>query len=452
MPDWPKLSESDSLEKSEREPTIVEKRGHWGSSLEFLLATIGLTVGLGNVWRFPALAYRNGGSAFLVPYFICAVLFGLPMLYLEMIIGQYTNCGPSMIFRHYMPALQGIGWSMVLISLTVSIYYTVIIAWSFIYLFSSLSGFVPLWGSCDNDWNDIYCTDEEQMQFCARENASTPFAFNGTCTSVLPKEMKTPFDQFFTNVVTKRSNGIDDIGAINWATFAALSVMWAFVALILVKGYEYMGKVAYLTSTLPYVIIVILFFRGITLDGATEGVYYYLGKPDFGRIFARETWSTALVQICFSLNVGYGGIIVLASYNNRTNNCYKDAWIVIWGVLIMSVFGGTAVFATLGYLSKQLHKGVDEVVSSGLSLAYVAYPEAMSNMPLPPLWSSFFFGMLFFLGISSEVAFAETICTSIYDQWPVTRKCKWFVTLCCCITLFLCGVIMTTELLSDTKA
>ncbi|VDO18984.1 unnamed protein product [Heligmosomoides polygyrus] len=354
------------------EPTIVEKRGHWGSSLEFLLATIGLTVGLGNVWRFPALAYRNGGSAFLVPYFICAVLFGLPMLYLEMIIGQYTNCGPSMIFRHYMPALQGIGWSMVLISLTVSIYYTVIIAWSFIYLFSSLSGFVPLWGSCDNDWNDI-CR-------CLSSLKWTTFKVSTDCGKVSCL--------FSRNVVTKRSNGIDDIGAINWATFAALSVMWAFVALILVKGYEYMGKVAYLTSTLPYVIIVILFFRGITLDGATEGVYYYLGKPDFGRIFARETWSTALVQICFSLNVGYGGIIVLASYNNRTNNCYKvhflfdsymdiiaqcvskatpfqDAWIVIWGVLIMSVFGGTAVFATLGYLSKQLHKGVDEVVSSG---------------------------------------------------------------------------------------
>ncbi|VDL72661.1 unnamed protein product [Nippostrongylus brasiliensis] len=144
--------------------------------------------------------------------------------------------------------------------------------------------------------------------------------------------------------------------------------------LILVKGHEYMGKVAYVTSTAPYLIIIILFFRGVTLEGATDGVHYYLGKPDYARIFKTETWSAALIQICFSLNVGYGGIIVLASYNERTNNCFKDAWIVISGVLVMR-----------------------------LSLAFVAYPQAMAKMPWTPVWAAFFFGMLFFLGISSEV-------------------------------------------------
>nr|CDJ96640.1 Sodium:neurotransmitter symporter domain containing protein [Haemonchus contortus] len=299
--------------------------------MEFLLATIGLTVGLGNVWRFPALAYNNGGSAFLFPYFICAVFFGLPSLYLEMLVGQYMNCGPSMLFRHYLPALQGLGWSMTLISLTVSIYYCVIIAWGFLYLYSAATGQMPKWGSCYNSWNDIYCTDEELMKECARKDPYHPIAFNGSCIAMVFKEMKTPFDQYFTNVVTKRSDGIDQIGDINWPTLTALAVMWTTVILILVKGYEYMGKVAYVTSTVPYVIIVVLFVRGITLEG--------------------------------------------------------------------------------------------------LSLAFVAYPEAMSKMPYPSVWASCFFAMLFCLGISSEVAFAETICTNIYDQWPYTRKFKWFVSL-----------------------
>ncbi|XGW19556.1 hypothetical protein V3C99_003418 [Haemonchus contortus] len=437
-----KLSENESASQS----LMGNKgRGNWGSQMEFLLATIGLTVGLGNVWRFPALAYNNGGSAFLFPYFICAVFFGLPSLYLEMLVGQYMNCGPSMLFRHYLPALQGLGWSMTLISLTVSIYYCVIIAWGFLYLYSAATGQMPKWGSCYNSWNDIYCTDEELMKECARKDPYHPIAFNGSCIAMVFKEMKTPFDQYFTNVVTKRSDGIDQIGDINWPTLTALAVMWTTVILILVKGYEYMGKVAYVTSTVPYVIIVVLFVRGITLEGASEGVYYYLGKPDFNRLLNHETWSAALVQICFSLNVGYGGIIVLASYNAQYNNCYRDAWLVIWGVLIMSVFGGVAVFATLGYLSHQLRKPIDEVVSSGLSLAFVAYPEAMSKMPYPSVWASCFFAMLFCLGISSEVAFAETICTNIYDQWPYTRKFKWFVSLCTCVILFVCGVIMTTE-------
>ncbi|VDO89006.1 unnamed protein product [Haemonchus placei] len=223
-------------------------RGNWGSQMEFLLATIGLTVGLGNVWRFPALAYNNGGSAFLFPYFICAVFFGLPSLYLEMLVGQYMNCGPSMLFRHYLPALQGsitsmlcqdlvpvfiepysatipflsrahnllpigpryssfsnefsyfvgLGWSMTLISLTVSIYYCVIIAWGFLYLYSAATGQMPTWGSCYNSWNDIYCTDEELMKECARKDPYHPIAFNGSCIAMVFKEMKTPFDQYFT--------------------------------------------------------------------------------------------------------------------------------------------------------------------------------------------------------------------------------------------------------------
>ncbi|KAK6037673.1 hypothetical protein COOONC_24822, partial [Cooperia oncophora] len=95
-----------------REPTTTaqgytQKRGHWSNEVEFLLAVVGLTVGLGSVWRFPSLAYNNGGSAFLIPFLICAVLVGQPMMYLEMIVGQYTHTGPSMVFRHYAPAVQG---------------------------------------------------------------------------------------------------------------------------------------------------------------------------------------------------------------------------------------------------------------------------------------------------------------------------------------------------------
>ncbi|KAK6060136.1 hypothetical protein COOONC_02210 [Cooperia oncophora] len=151
-----------SADSSKLEHVDDEQRGRWSNQVEFVLATIGLTVGLGNVWRFPALAYNNGGSAFLFPYFVCAVLFGLPTLYLEMLAGQYTSCGPSIIFKHYMPALQdqqfvfpGLGWSMTLISLTVSIYYCVIVAWSFLYLSAAVIGMMPAMGSCDNVWNDI---------------------------------------------------------------------------------------------------------------------------------------------------------------------------------------------------------------------------------------------------------------------------------------------------------
>ncbi|KAK6020967.1 hypothetical protein OSTOST_13371, partial [Ostertagia ostertagi] len=148
---------------------ITKKRGHWSNEVEFLLAVVGLTVGLGSVWRFPSLAYNNGGmtavllrrnnsdyapGAFLIPFLVCAVLVGQPMMYLEMIVGQYTHTGPSMVFRHYAPAVQGIGWTMAITSLTICMYYSVVVSWSGIYFVLYLIGKHEQWDGCDNEWND----------------------------------------------------------------------------------------------------------------------------------------------------------------------------------------------------------------------------------------------------------------------------------------------------------
>ncbi|VDM60131.1 unnamed protein product [Angiostrongylus costaricensis] len=423
----------------------AKDRGKWGNKCEFVLATLGLAVGLGNIWRFSALAYENGGSAFLFPYIILVILFGLPTLFLEMVIGQYTSSGPSMAFKHYMPALQGIGWSMALISYTLTFYYCLIITWAFLYLLSSFTGGIHVWSSCDNEWNDIYCIVRNKMDECKQQDPSRPVAFNGTCIATVPGPMRTPFDQYFTNVVTKRSQGIEYIGGINSSSLITLALMWLLLFLILIKGYKYMGKAAYFTATAPYIIIVILFLRAVTLEGSTNGLYYYWGKPDFSKLLNHQTWSAALIQICFSLNVGYGGVLMLASYSRKSNNCFKDAWIVVIGDFLMSVFGGATVFATLGYLSHQLKKPIEEVVSSGHSLAFVAYPEAISTMPYPSVWSVCFFMMLFLLGISSQVALTETFGTSVSDQWPSTRRYKWLISLVCCAVSFICGILFTTE-------
>ncbi|KAE9419710.1 hypothetical protein Angca_005834, partial [Angiostrongylus cantonensis] len=347
-------------------------RGKWGHKCEFVLATLGLAVGLGNTWRFSALAYENGGSAFLFPYIILVTLFGLPTLFLEMAIGRYTSTGPSMVFKHYMPALQ--------------------------------EGVKQLFHCSD-------CIVRNKMDECKQQDPSRPVAFNGTCIATVPGPMRTPFEQYFTNVITKRSQGIEYIGGINSSSLITLAFMWLLLFFILIRGYKYMGKAAYFTATAPYIITVILFFRAVTLEGSSNGLYYYWGKPDFSKLLNHQTWSAALIQICFSLNVGYGGVLMLASYNKKDSNCFKDAWIVVIGDFLVNVFGGATVFATLGYLSHQLKKPIEEVVSSGHSLAFVAYPEAISTVPYPSVWSVCFFLMLFLLGISSQVGSFKSIPT-----------------------------------------
>ena len=83
--------ESIELEESGAGEEGEEERENWGSKWEFIFSCIGLSVGIGNVWRFPELAYRNGGASFLIPYFVILLLIGKPMYYLELALGQFSQ-------------------------------------------------------------------------------------------------------------------------------------------------------------------------------------------------------------------------------------------------------------------------------------------------------------------------------------------------------------------------
>lgn len=459
----------DSESSKEVEATEIDPcRGAWGNQLEFLLSTLGMAVGLGNIWRFPTRAFNNGGCAFLVPYISCAFLFGLPAVYLEFLLGQYHRTTAPIIFRRFAPILQGVGWMAVAVSSLVSIYYIIIIGWSTIYMSSIAMNHTAKWNSCDNDWNDVSsCIGSDSKFKCAMFNksglepspiwanlsdpyrkSSDYFFFKGACYK--RADLSNNFtigasEQYFKNYVVAPSNGFLDFNKLNVKSFIGMNVCWLIVILILWKGVDYMGKASYVIVTLPYFIIILLFFRGISLEGADDGLKFYLGNPDWSKVFAPATWGEALKQLCFSLGIGYGGLIGMSSFSRPDNNCFRDALIVIIGDTIMSIVGGAAVFSTLGFLAKQRGCSVKDVVQDGFSLAFVAFPEALSRMPLPELWSILFFLMLFFLGISTEVAYVNVFCSSICDQFVGLRKKKWMVVVGWCFVLYLIGIVMVTD-------
>lgn len=134
--------------------TPAVQREQWGGEYEFLLSCIGYCVGLGNVWRFPYLCYRNGGGVFLIPYFIMLFFTGVPLFLMELSLGQYGAAGPIMVWK-CCPLLRGIGIGMLCVSTLVCLYYNVIIAWTFYYLGSSFQS--PLPWSCDAVANAHLC-------------------------------------------------------------------------------------------------------------------------------------------------------------------------------------------------------------------------------------------------------------------------------------------------------
>uniref|UniRef100_A0A8C4XCZ2 Transporter n=1 Tax=Erpetoichthys calabaricus TaxID=27687 RepID=A0A8C4XCZ2_ERPCA len=420
-------------------------RGNWSSNTDYLLSLIGYAVGLGNVWRFPYLAYKNGGGAFLIPYTIMLAFAGLPLFFLECSFGQFASLGPVSVWKA-VPIMQGVGVTMVLVSTLVATYYNCIIGYSIYYLFASFQFPLP-WSDCF-EWSDENCSTQPK-DYCNITSANGSFVLvnstwlndnNATCegSNIFSISVQSPSEQYWDKVALRRSSGLDESGGVIWHLALCLLLAWIIVGAALFKGIKSSGKLVYFTAIFPYVVLIILLIRGVTLEGAREGIEYYIGThSDISKLSDAEVWKDAATQIFFSLGTASGGLVALSSYNKFNNNCYSDAIVVCVTNCATSVFAGFAIFSVLGHIAYISHKPVSEVTQSGFGLAFIAYPEALSKLPISPLWSILFFFMLLTLGIDSQ--FAIIVC------WLV----GWYVCLSVCLSI---RIVVSTSLIHHGSA
>ncbi|KAM3662942.1 sodium- and chloride-dependent neutral and basic amino acid transporter B(0+) isoform 2-T2 [Ammospiza maritima maritima] len=429
-------------------------RGNWTNKAEYLLSMVGYAVGLGNVWRFPYLAYQNGGGAFLIPYTFMLALAGLPLFFMECSMGQFASQGPILVWR-MLPLFQGVGITMVILTAFVTIYYNVIIAYALFYFFASFQKVLP-WSDCLS-WSDELCSKTQKVNDCnttyngniIRANYTFVTANNLTCIegTITYKPVQFPTEQYWNKVALQRSSGLDETGRVVWYLALCLLLAWIIVAGALYKGIKSSGKVVYFTALFPYVILFVLLVRGATLEGALDGVQFYIGREsNITKLMEAEVWKAAATQIFFSLSTGWGGLVALSSYNKFYNNCYADAIIVCVVNCATSVFAGFAIFSILGHMAFVSQRPVAEVVDSGFDLAFVAYPEALTQLPVSTLWSILFFFMLVLLGLDSQFALIETVITSIQDINPTAlKKYRGPITVGVCAVLFLFGLVCVTQ-------
>lgn len=430
-----------------------EARGNWTGRLDFILSMLGYAVGLGNLWRFPYLCYRNGGGAFLVPYLIFMSVVGIPIFFMESCLAQFTSCGPTTCWE-FAPLLQGIGLAMLMCSGLTSIYYNMIIAWCHFYFFASFQSPLP-WAGCDKTWN----TEDCRLKLPSTDCSGGVKHLNGTCysdgqflglwnetlfTEVTGRKRILPSEEYWNYYVLDISDGVDNIGTTRWQLVLVLLLAWVECFFCLIKGIKTTGKVVYFTATFPYVVLLILFFRGVTLENAGEGIKFYI-VPEFKKLGDAKVWRDAAVQIFYSMGPAWGGLIALSSYNRFHNNVLRDSLIVSIGNCMTSIFGGFVIFSYLGYMAGQLEVDVKDVATDGAGLVFVIYPEAMNQLPGSTFWSVLFFFMLITLGLDSQFAMVETVLTGICDSFPDIRKYKTPIILCICIVGFLLGLPMTTR-------
>ncbi|XP_057188990.1 sodium- and chloride-dependent GABA transporter 2-like [Triplophysa rosa] len=410
----------------------IKERGHWGSKAEFLLAVAGNVVGLGNVWRFPYLCYKNGGGAFLIPYLVFVGTCGVPLFLLEMAMGQCTREGAITCWHRLCPLAGGIGYAGQLILVYSCMCYIIILAWALFYLIFSFIPQLP-WASCDNTWNTDDC-----VNLAAR---------NQTLNHTARMNSISAATEFWERRVLVLSGGIEQMGTINWKIVLCLIPMWITCYFCIWKGVKSTGKVVYFTATFPYVMLLVLLIRGLTLPGALQGIMFYL-YPEPSRLTDPQVWMEAGTQIFFSYSLCSGSLIVLGSYNKYNNNCYRDCF---WLCLLnsgTSLVAGFAVFSVLGFMAHELGVPIEEVAESGPGLAFIAYPQAVAMMPLPQLWAVCFFIMILLLGLDTQFVMMEVIITSVTDLFPKTlRKAgrQEIFLLLFCLICFCSQLAMVTE-------
>ena len=373
-------------------------RQRWNSRWAFVLAAVGSAAGLGNAWRFPYMAYSNGGGAFYIPYFIALFVAGIPLLIAEFGMGQGLQGSAPKVMAQTKKGFEMIGWWAVFAGTTITFYYNVIMGWIFNYLVHS--------------------------------------------TTVAWK--KDP-SSFFYNHFLNLSKGPGSLGTFQWAIVIGLAITWVWIYFILRKGTDSVGKTVAWTVPLPILLLLILGIRGVTLKGAGMGLNY-LFQPNFAKLTDISVWSNAFGQIFFSLSLAFGIMIAYGSYNSKKNDVSNNAIITALGNSATSFLAGIAVFSILGYMATAQGVGIDKVVKAGPGLAFVVYPKAISLLPggtfVQAIFGFLFFVMLLTLGIDSAFSLVEAIEASVSDKFKVAKK-RFLITIA--IIGYITGLLFTTQ-------
>ncbi|KAM4688699.1 sodium-dependent neutral amino acid transporter B(0)AT1-like [Discoglossus pictus] len=437
----------DELERLEKEE--AGDRPQWDNKAQYMLTCIGFCVGLGNVWRFPYLCQSHGGGAFMIPFLILLVLEGIPLLHLEFAIGQRLRKGSVGVWSTIHPTLKGVGVASMLVSFMVGLYYNTIIAWVMWYFFNSFQEPLP-WSHCPLTENRT-----EYVSECARSS---------------------PVDYYWYRETLNTSTSISESGGLQWWLVLCLACAWGVLYVCTIRGIETTGKAVYVTSTLPYLVLTIFLIRGLTLKGSVNGIVY-LFTPDVSELANPVTWLDAGAQVFYSFSLAFGGLISFSSYNSVHNNCEKDAVIISIINGCTSVYAATVIYSIIGfrataryddcfnsnvlalsnafdlpegnittekeyeYMLNMLNQTETDIIKSlnlqtcdlnkilsdgveGTGLAFIVFTEAITKMPVAPLWSVLFFIMLFCLGLSSMFGNMEGVLVPLLDlnivpkSWP----------------------------------
>ncbi|AOZ71914.1 sodium-dependent transporter [Boudabousia tangfeifanii] len=349
-------------------------RETWSSQTGFLLAAIGSAIGLGNIWRFPGIAYKNGGGAFLIPYIVALFAAGVSFLLLDYALGHRLRGAAPTVFRRIHHRAEILGWFKVAISFIITCYYAVIIAWALRYAIFSLT---LAWG---DDPASFFIKD-----FLGGGNPS-------------------PATELHFSPV--------------WGVFAPLLIVWVvilgIVALGVQRGLEKANKVVIPALVVLFGAVVI---RAVTLPGATDGLNAFF-TPNWSALSDGGVWIAAFSQIFYSLSIGFGIMVTYASYLPRRTNLGGTAYVAAFANSSFEILAGIGVFSALGFMAFKQGVAIGDLQGiTGVSLSFISFPMIISKMPGGAIFGFLFFTSLVLAGMTSLMSLIQVVSGAFQEKF-----------------------------------
>lgn len=360
------------------------KRSTWGSSATFILAAVGSAVGLGNAWRFPNLAAKHGGGAFLLVYLAAMLIIGIPLLMMEISIGRKMRAGAPGALRGLNKKFEPIGWAATSNAFVIVTYYAVVFAWVIMMVVFSFK-FIGMTGN--------------------NEAASSLWS-----------------------TLIKTTGTIKGFGTVSVPVIICLLVAWGLIYYCIRNGTKSVGKIIKYLVFLPVICLGIMAIKGITMPGALDGLAHFF-IPDFSALSDPMIWVDAIGQVFYSMSVMMAIMIAYGSFLNDDSNIARDGLIIAFSDLAVSLLSGIVMFTTM------YGTGLQDVLAqkSGPGLAFGVYPTAIVNLSGSGIVNAIFAFVFYFclctLAIDSAFSLVEGISTAFSDKFGTDKK-KTTITIC----------------------
>lgn len=346
----------------------------------FIFAMVGSAIGFANILSFSAQCYKNGGGAFLIPFLIAILIIGLPMLFLEGIVGKKYGLPIASAYGQVLPSgFKILGWFAALTCLTIGAFYSVLTSWSVVYSYLAATSSIPA------------------------DTAS-----------------------FFVQTFLKDSGSLTVLNGVAWPIFVATVGValftWWVMSRDINKGVE---KACGFFMPLLFALFGLFTMAVIFLPGAFDGFYYYL-KPDFSKLLEVRLWRDVFGHVFFSFSLGIGIVVGYSRHSAPGTNIKKAMIWVALGDVIFSFIAGFAIFGCVGFMSHKTGIPFHEIVKSDstFQMGFIIFPQILQTFSpwIQPIVGSLFFFCVFIAGITGVFSIVESVSGNVEVEFGLSRK------------------------------